>query len=118
MVIKMSVEPDALDKIVQLAERHLNTCERVYTAAMSRNDTDLAAHVARSALAVALNCAVDLRMDMRRETALTWSERLSDLYLKADMPSDYLLNAVKQAAKSIIGIFPEMLEANSVSSED
>ena len=102
----VGIRPDELEEIRKLAERHLKICEGFFAEARSRDDVDTAAHAARSALSVALNCAVDLAQEVRRETALTWLERLSTLYADTVPAPEYLSKALKWATGSISRIFP------------
>lgn len=102
----MTRSPDESDEIRKLAERHLAACEVIYNVATSRNDIDVAAHTARSALSVALNCAVNLGEEPKREAVATWYERLSELYAATQPTSDYLSRAIKWATGATSQIFP------------
>jgi hypothetical protein len=85
------------EEIKQLAQRHLTACEKIYAAATERNDIDTAAHVAKSALSVALNCAIDLGQESSRETAILWHKSLTALRTDDTHASGYLSRAVKWA---------------------
>jgi hypothetical protein len=93
----MTRDSNEPDEIRKLAERHLTACETIYAIATARNDIDIAAHAARSALSVALNCTIKLGEESKRETAIIWHERLSELYRAVTPASDYLSRAVKWA---------------------
>lgn len=100
----MTRTSDESHELVELAQRHLKVCEAIYATALERNDADVAAHTARSALSVALNCAVNLYEETKRESVMTWYERLSALYT-ANPSSSYLSRAIRWATDAIGLIF-------------
>lgn len=96
--------PEALndsEETRKLAQRHLSACEAIYAAATARNNIDIAAHVARSALSVAFNCALDLADDSSRETAILWHKRLRTVFAEGAPGTEYLSRALKWADDKI-----------------
>lgn len=94
------------EELRELAERHMTVCEGVYAVAIARNDVETAAHAARSALFVALKCAIDLDQDLRKATAVSWLERLCVLYSDAVPASAYLSKAIRWATDETARVFP------------
>jgi hypothetical protein len=88
-----------LDEIVDLAARYLAACNSVVDAAVARGDSKTAANVTKSALSVAVNCAIAFDTTPATDTALTWYERLSLLYM-SDGPDD-LSDALKWGSAAI-----------------
>lgn len=86
-----------IEEIKALAQRHLKACETIYDTANQRGDSDTAAHAARSALSVALNCAIDLGHQPSRELVFIWHERLFALCAETAPGSKYLNKAIKWA---------------------
>jgi hypothetical protein len=94
---QMSEAPNDSEETRKLAQRHLSACEAIYAAATARNNIDIAAHVARSALSVAFNCVLDLGDDSSRETAILWNKRLRALFAEGAAGTEYLSRALKWA---------------------
>jgi hypothetical protein len=92
-------------EIYDLAYSHLGACEAIYDAAIQRGDIDIAAHIARSALSVALNCVVDLGQEPSTETVSFWYERLAGLRGETTLDPDYLRRAIKWANRETRHIF-------------
>jgi hypothetical protein len=94
---QMLEAPNDSDETRKLAQRHLSVCEAIYAAATARNDIDIAAHVARSALSVSFNCVLDMGDDSSRETAILWHKRLRALSAEGATGTGYLSRALKWA---------------------
>jgi hypothetical protein len=101
----MTRDSDDHHELLELARRHLKACELIYDTALQRNDADVAAHSARSALSVALNCTIGLSEETKRETVMSWFERLSTLY-ETTPSSSYLSRAIRWATDATDHIFP------------
>ncbi len=94
---QMLEAPDHSEETRKLAQRHLSACEAIYAAATTRNNFDIAAHVARSALFVAFNCVLNLSDDSSREMAILWHKRLRTLCVEGAPGTEYLSRALKWA---------------------
>ena len=88
---------DDFENVRKLARRHLSACEAIYAAATTRADVNVAAHVARSALSIALNCAQDTSDTLSKEIAPIWYERLFSLSAEDARTREYLNRTVKWA---------------------
>lgn len=93
------------EQIAALARRHIEVCETVFTTAIARADTETASHAARSALSVALGCAINLGTIPERETAILWYRRLSKLYADNTPALDYLVRTLRWASDAMSYVF-------------
>ena len=93
------------EQITVLARRHIDICDSIFAAATATVDTETAAHAARSALSVALGCAINLGAVPERETAMLWYGRLSTLYVDNAPTQDYLAKTLRWATDAMAYVF-------------
>lgn len=93
------------EQLSRLARHHIEICDGIFTTALARSDTVIAAHAARSALYVALGCAINLGAVPERETAILWYGRLEKLYEDNDPTLNYLLRTLRWASDAMAYVF-------------
>jgi hypothetical protein len=86
---------EEVEQLKGFAHRHLKTCEIIYDTAIQRNDIDIAAHAARSAISVAFDSFKHLGDGSTRDDVFAWNERLSKLWIESAPALDYLNKAIK-----------------------
>jgi hypothetical protein len=102
----------------QLLQRHLAVCDSTYLVAVSRGDIEVAAHLARSALSVALTAVVAVNKNELEEAVLTWYERLSSLYIKNIPAPRYVSQTLKWASDAILELNPEVPAQQELGTEN
>jgi len=68
------------------------------TAALKKGDRETAIQIARSALSVAVTCALDLDTAAAEGMAMRWFESLSSLYAETESESNDITKALKWAS--------------------